>query len=177
MTAPAAAYRWDVYRGGGWFICDVCGQRWRRSRMLTRWDGLKVDAKCDDPRPPQMEPPTIDPGEGRPFLDARPPQDNPDRLNDDSYLMSQPGGITVTDGSYPIYPNGQKVPIGAYSPQPITVDPIPADTPPADLIEDDVTLRTGPVFPPSVPYITGTGTSPGPVPFTGPPVPPFLGED
>jgi hypothetical protein len=123
-----------------------------------------------------MQTPDVYP-EGIPFVDARPPQDNPDRLTDDTYLLALNGTMGVTTGTYPIYSNGQQVPIGAYSPQPITVSPIPADTPPVDLIEDDVTLRTGPVFAPSVPYVDGMGTSPGPVPFTSPPVPPFAGED
>lgn len=144
--------------------------------MQTEWDMLKVCPVCLDPRPPQMNPPDVYP-EGIPFTDARPPQDNPDRLTDDSYLFAISGNMGVTNGTYPIYPNGQQSPIGAYSPQDVIVDPIPADTPPVDLVQDSITLRTGPVYAPSVPYIAGTGPSPGPVPFSGPPVPPFTGTD
>jgi len=123
-----------------------------------------------------MSPPDVYP-EGIPFPDARPPQDNPDRLNDDSYLVALTGTMGVTDGVYPCYPNGQEPPIGAFSPQPITVDPIPKSTPAVNLIADAVTLRTGPVYPKSVPYIAGTGTSPGAVPFTSPPDPPCDSDD
>jgi hypothetical protein len=133
----------DTYESGNaWFICDVCGQRFRRSEMLTRWDNLKVDSKCNDPRPPQMFPPNVYP-EGMPFPDARSPQDNPDRLWDDTTLASVLGGFSVT-------PPGQYNPQapGAISPQQITVDAVPpfvpgggAPGPPADF----VTLRTGKV--------------------------------
>ena len=88
----------NTYRGrNAWFICDRCGQRHRRSRMLTEWDNLKVDRKCLDPRPPQMMPPNVYP-EGIPFPDARPPQDNSDRLMDDTYLQNQGGGMFVRPG-------------------------------------------------------------------------------
>lgn len=72
------AARWtrDHYRpGGAYFYCDRCSQRHRRSEMFVEWDGLRVDAKCLDPRPPQMTPPDVYP-EGIPFPDARPPNDN-----------------------------------------------------------------------------------------------------
>jgi len=174
--APVARFRWDTYRGGAWATCDRCSQRWRRSEMRLEWDRLLVCPPCLDPRPPTMRPPAVYP-EGIAFPDARPPQDDPDRLVDDSYLVAQAGTMAVTDGVYPTYPNKQKPPIGAFSPQSVTVDPIPKNTPPVNLVTDDVTLRTGPVFPPDVPYIAGTGTSPGPVPFSGPPVPPFTGND
>ena len=159
----------DTYRGGAWAICDRCSQRWRRFQMIEEWDHLKVCPPCLDPRPPQMMPPDVYP-EGIPFPDARPPQDNPDRLYDDSYLMAVSGGLTVTNGTYPVYANGQKTPEGGFSPQPIQVTPIPADLPLRDQVTDDVTLRTGPVYAPSV-----TGSSPGSVPGSSPPVPPFAG--
>ena len=59
-----ATLKYDLWRSNGdaWFICDRCGQRHRRSRMLVEWDNLRVDAKCLDPRPPQMEPPDVYPG-------------------------------------------------------------------------------------------------------------------
>jgi hypothetical protein len=160
-------FRWDVYREGAWFTCDRCSQRWRRSKMITEWDGLKVCPPCLDPRPPQMTPPNIYP-EGIPFPDARPPQDNPDRLFDDSYLVSEAGLIDVTDGVYPVLANGQKPPIGAYSPRQIQVDSIPKEAPSANQVADDITLRTGPIYAPSV---LPTDPSPGPIP--GPPVGPI----
>lgn len=164
-------FKWNLYRGGAWGICDRCGQRWRRTQLQQEWDKLIVCRPCFDPRPPQMSPPDVYP-EGIPFTDARPPQDEPDRLTDDTYLMAEIGVIAATDGTYPVYANGQQTPIGGYSPQPVIVDPIPSDAAAVDLVLDNVTLRTGPVYPPSV-----TGPSPGPVPFSGPPVPPFTGND
>lgn len=159
----------DSYSGGAWAICDRCSQRWRRHQMHTEWDHLQVCGPCLDPRPPQMMPPDVYP-EGIPFPDARPPQDNPDRLYDDSYLKAVSGGIVATDGVYPVYPNGQQAPLGAFSPQPVIVDPLPESTPLRDLVADAVTLRTGPVYAPSV-----TGPSPGPVPGSSAPEPPFYG--
>lgn len=138
--------------------------------MIDEWDHLKVCPPCLDPRPPQMSPPDVYP-EGIAFPDARPPQDNPDRLYDDTYLQAVSGGMVATDGVYPIYANGQQTPAGGLSPQPVLVDPILTDTPLRDLVTDDVTLRTGPVYAPTV-----TGPSPGPVPGSSPPQPPFYEE-
>lgn len=108
----------DIYRpGGAWFICDVCSQRFRRTEMLVRWDSLRVDMKCLDPRPPQMMPPNVYP-EGIPFVDTRPPQDRPDRLDDDTALQSVLGGFAIQNGA--LYPNGQAQEPGALSPQPFT---------------------------------------------------------
>ena len=135
--------------------------------MLTEWDKLKVCPPCLDPKPPQMMPPNVYP-EGIPFVDARPPQDNPDRLQDDTYLQSVTGGIVDTDGVYPIYANGQQTPLGGLSPQQVIVDSVPQAPPSASQLADDVTLRTGPIFAPTV-----TGPSPGPVPGSSPPQPPF----
>ncbi len=168
MVGRRGHWRWDMFPGGAWFVCDRCSQRHRRSEMLTEWDGLKVDRKCLDPRPPQMTPPNIYP-EGIPFPDARPPQDNPDRLFDDSYLVSKGGLIDVTDGIYPIYPNGQQSPVGAYSGRQVIVDSIPKQPPSANQVADDVTLRTGPIFAPSV---DPSEPSPGPVPGSSGPIPP-----
>ncbi len=134
----------DTYiSGNAWFVCDRCGFTYRRSQMLTEWTGLKVDAACRDFRPPQMQPPNVYP-EGIPFPDARPPQDHPDPLMDDSFLQSTTGGIEATTGLYPTN-NAQASPPGAISPQQVIVDPIPSDTPLRDIVADDVTLRTGPI--------------------------------
>lgn len=155
----------DTWRSGNaYFICDRCGQRWRRSAMLTEWTGLKVDARCLDPRPPQMQPPNVYP-EGIPFFDARVPQDGVDRRLDDSFITNVVGGMETSVGTYP---SGQPSPPGAISPQHLIVDPIPQDTAPRDLVADDVTLRTGLVPAPSV----DVSDSPGPIPF-GQPNPPF----
>lgn len=129
--------------GNAWFICDRCSQRRRRSQMNTEWDGLMVCLPCLDPRPPQMMPPNVYP-EGLPFQDSRAPQDNPDRWTDGSYLTSNGGGMGVTDGFYPSYPSGQQSPVGAQSPQNILESPLPPPGP--DVLEDDITIRTGPVF-------------------------------
>lgn len=119
--------------GNAWFICDRCSQRWRRSKMLTEWDNLKVCPVCIDPRPPQMTPPNVYP-EGIPFFDARSPQDNPDRLGDDSYISPVVGGVIIPSGGPPLQPNGQTMPIGGLAPQDIIDDPTPyAD----DLFFDD----------------------------------------
>ncbi len=84
--------------------------------MLVRWDNLRVDAKCNDPRPPQMSVPDVYP-EGIPFPDTRAPQDRPDRLEDDTALQSVTGGFQVQVGQ--TYPNNQIQQPGALSPLPI----------------------------------------------------------
>lgn len=136
----------DTYRpGNGWFVCDRCSQRHRRSRMYVEWTNLRVDRACLDPRPPQMTPPNVYP-EGIPFLDARPPQDNNDRLQDDTALQSVSGGIAVTPGV--TYPNGQNQLPGALSPLNVTETPAPQG---ASVLEDDITFLTGLVPAASVP--------------------------
>lgn len=121
--------------------------------MRAEWTGLRVCPPCLDPRPPQMTPPNVYP-EGMPFFDARPPQDLGDRLTDDTYLVSMSGTLGLSVAGPPVYPSGQTSPIGALSPQDITVDPIIADIPllpgqteieAQNILEDDITLRTGPV--------------------------------
>lgn len=140
--------------------------------MLTEWTGLKVDARCLDPRPPQMEPPNVYP-EGIPFLDARPPQDNGDRLQDDTALQSVTGGIKVQYGVS--NPNGQNQGPGALSPLEFESGPTggvlldaagnplldAAGNPlldtndtssmgcPPSVLEDDITFITGVVPPPT----------------------------
>jgi hypothetical protein len=139
---PAIRERSTYIAGNAWFICDRCAQRWRRSQMLTEWDNLKVCPVCIDPRPPQMSPPLVFP-EGLPFPDSRPPQDLPDRLQDGSALQAITGGVGVSVGVQPIYPSGQTSPDGALSPQNVLENPLPE--PSANVLEDDVTIRTGPV--------------------------------
>ena len=99
MSSRSFAYSgYSMYKpGGAFFICDVCSQRFRRTDMMVRWDNLRVDAKCNDPRPPQMSIPNVYP-EGIPFPDARPPQDRPDRLEDDTSLQSVNGGFVAKLG-------------------------------------------------------------------------------
>jgi hypothetical protein len=133
----------DSYRpGDAWFTCDRCSGRYRRSAMLTEWTGLKVDAGCLDPRPPQMSPPEVYP-EGLPFLDARPPQDRPDRLQDDTSLQSTTGGMLAPYGQ--LYPNGQNPQPGALSPLQLVETPTPQGP---SVLADDVTFVTGPVSAP-----------------------------
>jgi hypothetical protein len=127
--------------------------------MRIEWDNLRVCTPCLDPRPPQMEPPDVFP-EGMPFLDARPPPDRPDRLEDDTALQSVTGGFVVTPGV--TYPDGQYQTPGSISPLPvtesITFDPnSPEPGQPStiglplgpDVLADDVTFITGPVAAPS----------------------------
>lgn len=112
--------------------------------MQTEWDNLKVCLPCLDPRPPQMYPPNVYP-EGVPFLDARPPNDFGDVLQDDTYLVSTGGGVAITNGQGPpVYPSGQGSPDGALSPQDVLETPQPE--PSAAVLQDDKVIRTGPVF-------------------------------
>lgn len=155
------AYRGsNTYKSGdAWAICDRCGRRHRRSAIWTEWDNLRVGIDCLDPRPPQMMPPNVYP-EGIPFPDARPPADNPDRLMDDTTLQSVSGGVTIQDGA--LYPNGQNQQPGALSPLQVyeSVTASPNDPEPGqpgaigtpigpNVLADDVTFITGPVFAPS----------------------------
>jgi hypothetical protein len=152
---------YDGYRKDAYFICDRCGQRHRRSAMITEWTNLKVDRQCLDPRPPQLMPPNVYP-EGIPFFDARPPQDNPDRLWDDTTLYPVTGGIAATVGQLNS-PSGQNLGPGALSPQNfVETVQIPVDlstgaggvisgfgvtetgTPQGpNVLEDDITFITG----------------------------------
>jgi hypothetical protein len=148
-----AANRDTWISGDAWFICDRCSQRFRRSEMLVEWTNLRVDAKCLDPRPPQMQPPDVYP-EGLPFYGARPPQDNPDRLQDDTSLQSITGGFSITPPGQ-LYPNGQQQQPGALSPQLIleSNSTTPQDGEPnnpgigtpigPNVLADDVSIITG----------------------------------
>lgn len=141
--------------------------------MLVRWDNLRVDAKCDDPRPPLMSIPNVYP-EGLPFPDARSPQDRPDRLVDDTALQSISGGFAVQAGR--TYPNGQNQQPGALSPQPFTEsnDALPQVPEPGnpgigtpigpDVLADDVTFITGPVSAPDNTNSTAPPAIPAPSP-------------
>lgn len=194
MTSRSFAYpNSDVYKSkGAWFICDVCSQRFRRTDMLTRWDNLRVDAKCNDPRPPQMSIPDVYP-EGIPFPDARSPQDRPDRLEDDTSLASMQGGMQAPFGVlYP--PGGQNGQPGALSPLPVLEsvggvltntllgteagDTVVTESQQGIIVEgvgtpigvnvlaDDVTFITGPIPAPQ----NSNSTVPDPVPAPQPPV-------
>lgn len=106
-----------------------------------------------------MQPPDVYP-EGIPFFDARPPQDNPDRLEDDTALQSVTGGFVVTAGV--TNPDGQNQGPGALSPLPLTesITASPNDHEPGqpagigtpigpNVLADDVTFITGPVAAPT----------------------------
>lgn len=166
-AAKTMRYRgYDTYGGAdAWFICDRCSQRHRRSAMLTEWTGLKVDAKCLDPRPPQMTPPDVYP-EGLPFPDARQPQDNPDRLQDDTTLQSIMGGISFQNGLY--HPDGQDQIPGALSPQMLVENPTPQGP---GVLADDITFITGPV---SAPTASDAPINLSPPTISGVPAPGFL---
>lgn len=84
--------------------------------MRVEWDNLRVCGPCLDPPPPQLFPPNVYP-EGLPFLDARPPQDYPDRLQDDTTLQPIVGGIMATNGLTAKPANGQDLGPGSISPQ------------------------------------------------------------
>lgn len=140
---------YNGYRpGGGYFCCDVCSQTFRRTQMITQWDGLKVDARCLSPRPPQMTPPDIYP-EGIPFMDARPPQDRPDRLQDDTFLFPVVGGIQATNGQENTLGPGARSPQNIITGEPNEPGGVVPQGP--DVLEDDITLITGVVPAPTNP--------------------------
>ena len=42
------------FKSGSWnVICDVCGEKHKAEKLLTRWDGLKTCASCWEVRHPQ----------------------------------------------------------------------------------------------------------------------------
>jgi len=42
------------YIRGDWLsLCDQCGRQVKASQLRQRWDGLKVDDRCWEPRQPQ----------------------------------------------------------------------------------------------------------------------------
>lgn len=84
-----------------------------------------------------MIPPSIYP-EGMPFFDVRAPQDNGDRLTDNTYLNPMVGGVGLSGDS------GQGP--GALSPQPIVETPTPQGP---NVLEDDITIITGVEYPPT----------------------------
>ena len=149
----------DTYLpGGAWFICDRCSGRFRRTDMKIEWTNLRVDAKCLDPRPPQMSVPNVFP-EGLPFPDSRSPQDRSDRLEDDTSLQSVQGGFAVQNGV--TYPNGQVQQPGALSPQPLIEDNAPVGP---NTVADDITFITGPVSAPQNPTYAPIDPVPAPRP-------------
>ena len=109
--------------GNAYFISDRTSKQFRRSQMVVEWTGLRVGPGEADPRPPQLTPPNVYP-EGIPFMDARPPQDDPDRLQDDTTLQSVTGGFIVSPPGQ-LYPNGQQQQPGAFSPQMLVESPTP----------------------------------------------------
>jgi hypothetical protein len=91
-----------------------------------------------------MQPPNIYP-EGIPFFDARPPQDRPDRLQDDTSLQAVTGGIQAPYGV--LYPDGQNQQPGSLSPLQIEQSPVQYGP---TILEDDITFITGVVAASSV---------------------------
>jgi len=46
--------RYDYYKPGDWnAICEVCGQKFKASKLKRRWDGLLVCKRDWEPRHPQ----------------------------------------------------------------------------------------------------------------------------
>ena len=135
MSPSFFADTWE--KDGAYFCCDVCGTSYRRTEMLTTWNGLKVDTLCYDPRPPQMLTPNRPP-EGVPFPDARPQQTNGDRLQDITYLDGRVGTIGLRPNNQS--ENGQIIPPGGLSPRPLIQSPIEYG---ANVLEDDITFITG----------------------------------
>jgi len=42
------------YKPGNWLaICDRCGRQFLSGKLKLTWDGLRVDARCWEPRHPQ----------------------------------------------------------------------------------------------------------------------------
>lgn len=61
--------------GEPWGVCDRCARKYRRKDLKLEWTGLWVDAKCWDPRPPDMTPPVVWP-EGTAIAYAKPEPPN-----------------------------------------------------------------------------------------------------
>jgi hypothetical protein len=47
------SYRPRYDRGDWKALCDQCGRQVKASDLRQRWDGLKVDDRCWEPRQPQ----------------------------------------------------------------------------------------------------------------------------
>ena len=47
------SYRPRYDRGDWKALCDQCGRQVKASELRQRWDGLKVDDRCWEPRQPQ----------------------------------------------------------------------------------------------------------------------------
>lgn len=62
----------DYVPGGAYGICDRCGFKHRLLSLRKEWSGLKVCGECFDPRPEHLDPPYINPEEGKPLREPRP---------------------------------------------------------------------------------------------------------
>jgi len=62
----------DYLSGQPYGLCDRCGEKHRLKSLRKEWTNLKVCGPCFDPRPAQLDPPQIDPNEGKPLPDSRP---------------------------------------------------------------------------------------------------------
>jgi len=60
-------------RGGALAICDRCGFKVRLAALRTEWTNNRVCPPCYDPRPLDIDPPSIGP-EGLPLPGSRPEQ-------------------------------------------------------------------------------------------------------
>lgn len=66
--------RFDYYKSGDWNAeCDVCGQKYKASKLKLRWDGLRVCPKDFEFRHPQDFVRGIRDSQNTPFSRPEPP--------------------------------------------------------------------------------------------------------
>lgn len=66
--------RYDYYKPGDWNAeCDVCGQKYKASKLKLRWDGLRVCPKDFEYRNPQDFVRGIKDNQSTPFSRPEPP--------------------------------------------------------------------------------------------------------
>lgn len=66
--------RFDYYRSGDWNAeCDVCGQKYKASKLKLRWDGLRVCPKDFEFRHPQDFVRGVKDNQATPFSRPEPP--------------------------------------------------------------------------------------------------------
>lgn len=66
--------RYDYYKSGDWNAeCDVCGQKYKASKLKLRWDGLRVCPKDFEYRNPQDFVRGVQDNQAVPFSRPEPP--------------------------------------------------------------------------------------------------------
>lgn len=58
--------------GRPYAICDRCDRKLRLDELKVEWTGLKVCARCHDPRPVHLSAPFVNLSEGAAIPDSRP---------------------------------------------------------------------------------------------------------